>query len=361
MSCTRTVVSLSQNSYGISCNGVAIEKYNLNNGFLAVDIITYGATITSIKMPNREGLHEEVTLCYDSYEELIGNPGPYYGCIAGRYANRIKNGKFQVDNIDYQLAINNGPNALHGGIVGFDKKIWNATIIEGGIMFSYVSVDGEEGYPGNLTISVTYILTNENSIVISYNATTDKATPINLTNHTYFNLSGNYKDKIYNHKLGLNCTHYLPVDSTQIPTGEFKEILNSVYDFSWNKNNLEILKKVSKENLELIDGGGRPGLDHCFVINQTEGANKLNDAAILIDEISGRMLKVSTTVPGIQCYSANWLSLDDTNHFPHCQHNGICLETQFFPDAINQKQFPSPLLRPNEIYKHETIFNFSII
>lgn len=357
MSCTNTIVSLCPDPY----DGISIQKYNLNNGFLSVDIVTYGATITSIKMPNKEGLHEEVTLCYDTYEKLVNNPGPYYGCVAGRYANRIKNGKFQIDNIDYQLAINNGPNALHGGIIGFDKKIWDARIIEGGVMFSYVSVDGEEGYPGNLTVSVSYVVTNDNSIVISYNATTDKATPINLTNHTYFNLSGNYKDKIYNHKLGLNCTYYLPVDSTQIPTGELKEISNSVYDFSWNKNNLNLLKKVSKENLALIDGGGRPGLDHCFVINQSEGINQLNDAAILIDETSSRMLKVSTTVPGIQCYSANWLSLDDINDFPHCQHNGICLETQFFPDAINQNNFPSPLLRPTETYKHETIFNFNLI
>lgn len=352
--------------------------YTITNGLgLQVKILSYGATIISILAPNRMGECEEVTLSYRTQEELEKNPGPYYGCIAGRYANRIKEGKFLLDGNEYKLAINNGPNALHGGINGFDKKVWDSrAFIDGtgaGVVFTCTSSDGEEGYPGNLNVTITYTLSSTaNDLDMKYVATTDKATPINLTNHTYFNLSGECRGKIYDHNLYLNCSHYLPVTEFQIPTGEIRSV-NDSPNFDFTSFNSQEGRLLNRQALEAIDGGGRPGLDHCFIVNESNGdfeyinakidgnQQGLRRVAILSHQSSGRELILHSTFPGVQVYSANWLALeDDKEHFPHTQHNGICLETQHFPDSPNQQHFPSTILRPGETYQQRSLFSFRI-
>jgi aldose 1-epimerase len=336
------------------CNDII--EYTLSNGVIHVVLLNYGATLIKLLAPDKNGVTENITLCYDSYNDLVSNPGPYYGCIAGRYANRIAKGTFQIDNVTYNLAINNGVNALHGGIEGFDKKLWASSIIESnnriGIKFTYTSIDGEEGYPGTLISTVEYILSPSdiNKLSIKYSATTDKATPINLTNHTYWNLSGECKRKVYDQHLVLNCSKYLPVDDTQIPTGELAPVINTPFDF------LQPGRKLSKEILNSIDGGGRNGLDHCYVI---DGDNtSLKHVATLSDDASGRVMTVHATQPGVQIYTGNWLQLDETCA-PYTQHNAICLETQHFPDSVNKPHFPSAVLHPNQQYEHITEFVFT--
>jgi len=345
--------SLSVKSRIVSDN---IIEYTISNSIIDIVLLNYGATLLKVITPDRNNIKENIALCYDTYNDIIVNPGPYYGCIAGRYANRISKGIFTIDNITYNLAINNGVNALHGGIEGFDKKVWLSSIIEDndhvGVKFTYTSIDGEEGYPGTLTSTVEYILSTSdiNKLSIKYSAVTDKATPINLTNHTYWNLSGECKRKVYDQHLLLNCSKYLPVDSTQIPTGELVDVVNTPFDF------LNPGRRISKDILEKIDGGGRNGLDHCYVVDGHE--NSLKHVATLSDELSGRTMKLYATQPGVQIYTANWLQLDEAAA-PYTQHNAICLETQHFPDSVNQPQFPNAILYPNQTYEHLAEFVFS--
>ena len=349
-----------------------VDEYVLSCPSKAITckIITYGATLISVQVPDRNGTIEEVTLCYRTLEELETKLGPYYGCIAGRFANRIKNGTFVLDDTTYQLAINNGPNALHGGLKGFDKQVWSAEMCldnkKASVTLSYRSADGEEGYPGELHVDVTYSLNEDGQLEIAYHAETyGKATPINLTNHTYWNLSGNCVRTIHDQRLELLCDCYLPVDDTQIPIGDLATVEGTMFDLRTDSENR--YGKRLGDVIPLIDGGGQPGLDHCFVINGAMDDDPPSDepivrlAALLTDEDSGRQLICEASQPGVQIYSANWLSLETAIDHPHIQHNAICLETQHFPDAINQPQFPSAILRPGEKYKHLTTFTFTTI
>ena len=336
--------------------------------------LSYGATITSVLIPNR-GVFDEVTLCYRNEEtlnELIGKTGPYYGCIVGRVANRIKDGKFNLEGKNYKLAVNNGKNHLHGGITGFDKKVWNWELIspnddQAGFKFTYFSKDNEEGYPGNMKIEVYYLINCDLDLTMRFVAETDQSTPVNITNHTYWNLSGNCIESIQSHRLHIPSSFYLPVDENQIPTGEIKSVEGSPFDFRQNGG------KLLSEAIPCIDGGGRPGLDHTFVIEGEENSTQLNfnrldkisktyalkHVLTLKSEISGIELSLSASQPGVQIYTANWLPPSENSI--HRQHNAICFETQHFPDSVNQPSFPSCILRPGEVYDYVAKYSFSNI
>ena len=337
--------------------------------------LSYGANILSVMAPDGTGKVEEMTINYRGDKEmdemLIGkgkNSG-YYGCVAGRVANRIHEGKFRLDGEDYNLAVNNGKNCCHGGLEGFDKKIWSWQIIcpelhTAGFCFSYTSTDGEEGFPGTVDVDVYYLISTKSELTIRYLATTDRATPINLTNHTYWNLSGDCKRSVLFHKLFSPCSRYTPVDETQIPLGTLDSVTNTPFDFTI-EGGVELGKVIP-----LIDGGGKPGIDHNFVVDgptrtetlsfdQCGGKGRiynLRHVATLYDELSGRQMVLHATQPGVQFYSANWL--DGEPHSIHKQHNALCLETQHYPDSINQPHFPSCVLRPGERYDHVAIFSF---
>ena len=346
-----------------------------NEEGFSLTCLSYGANIVSVKAPDFEGNIEEMTVNYRGDEEMAknligkGKNGGYYGCIAGRVANRICKGKFSLDGSDYTLAVNNGVNCCHGGLEGFDKKIWSWQIIcpelhTAGFCFSYTSVDGEEGFPGTVDVDVYYLISTKSELTIRYLATSDKATPVNLTNHTYWNLSGNCKRSILSHKLFSPCSKYTPVDETQIPLGIIDSVSNTPFDFT-AKDGVELSKVIP-----LIDGGGKAGIDHNMVVDgpvktetfcfdQCGGKARvynLKHVATLYDESSGRQMVLHATQPGVQLYSANWLEEHSTSI--HKQHNALCLETQHFPDSINQSQFPTCVVRPGERYDHVAVFSF---
>lgn len=346
--------------YGTTADGLAVEEYTLTNANgMEVKVITYGGIITSIKVPDRYGNMANVALGFDNLKDYE-TKNPYFGCITGRYANRIAKGKFTLDGVEYTLAINNPPNALHGGLKGFDKQVWKAkevTTAEGvGVELTYLSPDGEEGYPGNLDVKVVYLLTDNNEIRIDYTATTDKPTVVNLTNHTYFNLSGEGSGTIYDHILMINADRYTPDDETLIPTGELAPVEGTPFDFRVPK---AIGPGQRSNHPQIVIGRG---YDHNWVLNRPSFEDKsLIIAARLYDPASGRVLEVWTTEPGIQFYAGNFL--DGTLYGPsgraYRQSDGLCLETQHFPDSPNKPNFPSTVLRPGETYQTTTIFKFA--
>ena len=327
-----------------------VYLYTLKNkNGLEVAITNYGGIITSILAPDHNGNFDDIVLGFDSLGGYLSEH-PYFGCIVGRYANRIAKGKFELDGQEYELATNNGPNHLHGGVEGFDKKIWKATDIVKTdsiyLVLEYTSPDGEEGYPGNLNVKVTYVLNNENELKIFYEAKTDKHTPVNLTNHSYFNLAGAGKGNILDNKLLINADRYTVVDETLIPTGELRPVENTPMDF---KNS----KKIGKD-LDQVKGG----FDHNFVLNNQGKFSKVAEA---FEPESGRVLEVFTAEPGIQFYSGNFLdgSVTGKNGRVYHQHYGFCLETQHFPDSPNQPDFPDVILKPGEKYQYQTTYKFS--
>lgn len=329
-----------------------------NENGMVVKATNYGAIITSIIVPDRDGNLADVALGYDdagSYMNAVDKP--YFGAIVGRYGNRIAKGKFSVDGKEYSLAINNEPNALHGGLVGFDKVIWTPEFDQAAnrLTLSYRSRDMEEGYPGNLDVKVSYTLTEQNQIVIDYHATTDKATPVNLTQHTYFNLKGEGEGDILGHQLMLNASRYTPVDATLIPTGELAPVAGTPFDFTKPK---AIGKDIGLENQQLEFGGG---YDHNWVINTAGDDQDLTLAAEVYEPGTGRVLKVKTSEPGIQFYCGNFLDgrLKGKAGKPYVHRGGFCLETQHYPDSPNQKNFPSTILQPGETYETQTVFEFS--
>jgi len=324
----------------------------------------YGGIILSLRVPDRNGTLEDVVLGFDRYSKYRSDKynaaSPYFGAIIGRYGNRIDEGTFELDGKTYTLATNNGPNHLHGGTVGFDKRLWTAhPFVDDngpGIEYSYTSPDHEEGYPGRLNTTVTYQLTSENEVIVTYEATTTEATPVNLTQHSYFNLAGHDSGKVLDHRLTINADHFTPVDSTLIPTGEFRSVADTPFDF---RTPTPIGKHIHADNQQLEYG---QGYDHNFVLDREEaGKDSLALAARVYEPESGRVLTVHTTEPGLQFYSGNFLNGDlvGKDNTPYERRSGFCLETQHFPDSPNQSTFPSTILRPGETYRSRTVFSFS--
>jgi aldose 1-epimerase len=339
--------------------GKPIEMVTLKNSHgMELQAIAYGGIITSLKVPDRAGKIADVVLGFDQPEKYWTDPTPpYFGAIVGRYGNRIGKGTFAIGGKTYKLATNNGPNALHGGNKGFDKVIWAITTKDGAggssAVFTYASKDGEEGYPGNLQVRVTYTLTEKNELVVEYHATTDKATPVNLTQHSYFNLAGEGTGDILGHELTLDADRYTPVDDTLIPTGELAPVQGTPFDF---RKATAIGARINQDNAQLKNG---KGYDHNWVLNGTAGT--LRHAATLRDPKSGRTLDISTMEPGIQFYSGNFLdgTIKGKGGHVYGLRSGLCLETQHFPDSPNKPKFPSTVLEPGKSYDTKTVFTFS--
>ncbi len=347
-SCTGPLVE--RQNFGMTPGGEAVDLYTLRNAAgMQVSIMTYGATVTSLMAPDRDGKLGDVVLGYDSLAGYL-RQSPYLGAIVGRYGNRIAGGAFELDGERYSLARNNGPNHLHGGIVGFDKVVWTAEPFEHdhgvGLALTYVSPDGEEGYPGTLAAEVRYTLTVENELVVDYLATTDQATPVNLTQHSYFNLAA--AGDILGHELMLAASHYTPVDSTMIPTGEIAPVAGTPFDFT---EPVPIGARIAEAHEQLVRGGG---YDHNYVLDSGE------PAATVFEPYTGRLLEIRTTEPGIQFYSGNFLdgSITGKDGIVYGHRSGFCLETQHYPDSPNQPHFPSTILRPGETYESQTAFAF---
>ena len=344
----------------IAAEGEAIQYFTLKNDRgMVVKITNYGAIVTSIIVPDKNGKMADVALGYDSAEAYMSAVAkPYFGAIVGRYGNRIANGKFTLDGKDYSLATNNAPNHLHGGIVGFDKVIWTAKFDEAAnkLVLIYRSQDMEEGYPGNLDVTVTYSLKNNNRLMVDYDATTDKPTPVNLTHHTYFNLKGEGEGDILQHRLMLNADRYTPIDKTSIPTGQLAAVKGTPFDFTTTK---PIGQNIDDDNEQLEFG---MGYDHNWVLNESTQSKHLNLAAEVYEPESGRVLRVLTTEPGIQFYCGNFLngSLTGKAGKPYVRRGGFCLETQHYPDSPNQDQFPSTIVRPGSNYESHTVFEFTV-
>ncbi len=337
----------------------AIKLYTFKNkSGMQVKITNYGAIVTAILVPDRDGKLGDITLGYNRVEDYINAVDkPYFGAIVGRYGNRIANGEFTIDDETYSLATNNGPNHLHGGVIGFDKVVWDAELVGGegwsGLKLTYLAKDKEEGYPGNLSIKVTYKLTDSNELIVDYLATTDKATPVNLTQHSYFNLKGEGEGDILDHQLMINAAKYTPVDSSLIPTGEMKAVADTPFDFTVAKS---IGRDIGKKNEQLEFG---LGFDHNFVLNR-EG-DGLSLAAMVHEPTTGRVMEITTTEPGIQFYCGNFLDgrLKGKSGKPYVHRGGFCLETQHYPDSPNQKNFPTTILKPGDEYRTTTVFKFS--
>ncbi len=340
-------------AFGKLPDGTEIESYTLyNSRGASAKVVTYGATLTELYVPDRHGKMGDVVLGFDDLQGYLGQH-PYFGGTIGRYGNRIAKGKFTLDGKEYQLFLNNGPNSLHGGQIGFNRRVWKAEELKdkdaASVRFSYLSKDGEENYPGNLHVSVTYTLTNTNELKLQYAAETDKDTVLNLTNHSYFNLSGTDTGTILKYILYINADKYTPVDSTLIPTGKIESVVGTPLDF---------LKPtaIGARIGELKEIGG---YDHNYVLNGKAGT--LRVAAKVIDPESGREIEVLTTQPGVQFYSAIGLngSIKGKGGVAYEKYGAICLETQHFPDSPNHPNFPSTELKPGEHFHSETIYKFT--
>src|SRR5215467_7676996 len=339
-------------SFGKLPDGTEVEEYTLESSKGAVaKIITYGATLTELCLPDKSGKNADVVLGFDNLQQYLGDH-PFFGATIGRYGNRIAKGKFTLDGKEYSLFLNNGPNSLHGGKEGFNRKVWKAEAVEAAhaaaVKFTYVSKDGEEGYPGTLTTSVTYELTDDNALKLTYHATTDKPTVVNLTNHSYFNLTGTGTGDIRKEVLEIDADRYTPVDSTLIPTGELKSVEGTPFDF----------RKPTAIGARNDQVPGTGGYDHNFVLNGAVG--KLRKIGSISDPVSGRAMEIWTTEPGVQLYVS--LGLNGSiagigGAYP--KFGALCLETQHFPDSPNHPDFPSTVVRPGKDYESETIYKFS--
>jgi aldose 1-epimerase len=338
-------------------DGRPITLYTLTNSHgLEVRTMNYGAIILSMRVPDRKGQLADIVLGHDTLEGYIPNP-PYIGALVGRYANRIANGTFILDGKTYSLPKNDGPNTLHGGIKRtFDKVVWDGEALKGGkasVTFTYLSKDGEEGFPGNVKVKVAYTLNDENELVIDYEASTDKATPINLSQHSYFNLAGEGTSDILSHELMLNADRFTPVDKNLIPTGELRAVKGTPLDFT---TPTKVGARIDDNYDQLVLGHG---YDHNFVINRR--GNGMTLAARVYEPTSGRVLEVSTTQPAVQFYTGNFLDGTVTGKQGHVykRRYGFCLETQHFPDSPNHPDFPSTILKPGESFRSKTVFKFS--
>ena len=345
--------------FGETSTGKKVVVTTLTNSHgLRAEIMNYGATVLELHVPDREGKLADVVLGFDSVSDYE-NKSPYFGCIAGRYANRIADGRFTLNGKEYHLAKNNDPGGipchLHGGDQGFDKRVWDvleATATT--VRYRYVSADGEEGYPGELTVTVQYTLTEENELKIDYTATTDQTTCINLTNHSYFNLKGEGQGTILDHQLQIHASHTTTVDAGLIPTGELAPVANTPFDFTQAK---QIDAELEEQNEQLTFAGG---YDHNWVLNHPN--ENLVSAAVLVEPVSGRRMEVLTTEPAIQFYGGNFLdgTLVGKSQKNYLYRGALCLETQHYPDSVHHPSFPSTLLNPDEIFTSQTIYRFSV-
>lgn len=344
-------MELVKEKFGTLTDGTEVDLYTLKNkNGITARITNYGGILTSLLVPDKNGKFEDVVLGFDSLETYLRGH-PHFGAIVGRYGNRIARGKFEVDGEEYSLAINNGENHLHGGLVGFDKVLWNAESFRNedgvGIRLTYLSKDMEEGYPGNLSVIVTYFLSNQDEFKIDYLAETDKACPVNLTHHSYFNLNAG-KSNTLDHEMMINADRYVVVNENLIPTGELRELKESAMDFT--------TPQTIGSRIDQVEGG----YDHTYVINES-GAD-MGLVARVYEPASGRIMEVYSTEPGVQFYTGNFLdgSLKGKNGVVYMRNYGFCLETQHFPDSPNQQDFPSTILKPGEKYTHSTIYKFSV-
>lgn len=351
-------MSIIKKDFGKTKDGINVNIFTMVNKIgMKAEICTYGGTVVSLTAPDRNGNFDDIVLGYDninSYE----NGDKYFGALIGRCSNRIEHGKFKINNTEYSVAINNGPNHHHGGIKGFDKVIWNAEILSNEnnqLKLSYFSKAGEEGYPGNLNVNIIYSLTDDNSLEIHYHAISDADTVVNLTNHSYFNLGGHSSGTILDHKLMINADTFTVNDEFSVPTGEIRNVSGSPMDFT----SLKTIGENINSDYEQIKLGG--GYDHNWMLNAHGDISKL--AAKLIDESTGRVMDMYTTSPGVQFYTSNFLDGSDIGkgNAHYVRRSGVCLEAQFVPNAINNDKFTSPLLKANEEYNHTTIYKFSTL
>jgi aldose 1-epimerase len=350
-------MTIEQEPFGTTPDGTSVELFTLTNAHgLQVQITTYGGAVVSLLLPDREGKLGDVALGFETLAEYV-EKSPYFGCIAGRYANRIARGKFTLDGVAYTLAQNEGVNHLHGGERGFDKAVWRAqekSAPDGaGLVLAYLSADGEEGYPGNLAVQVTYTLTDDDELRIDYTAATDEPTIVNLTNHTYFNLADGGAGDVLGHELMIDADAFIPVDETQIPTGELRPVASTPMDF---RELTPIGARIDQDDEQLRRG---LGYDHNWVLNNSNGTLAL--AARVQEPVTGRAMAVYTTEPGIQFYSGNFLDGTVTGKGGNVyrKRHGLCLETQHFPDSPNHPHFPSTVLRPGETYQTTTVYAFT--
>jgi aldose 1-epimerase len=338
--------------FGHTHDGKEVHLFTLtNDNGVRVSITNYGGIITSIVVPDKKGNFDDIVLGFDKLEPYLGDH-PYFGAICGRYANRIANGRFTIDGHEYELAVNNGPNHLHGGIQGFDKVVWDAiaNISDDGasLLLTYLSKDMDEGYPGNLFIKVYYILTNENELKIKYFAETDRKTPINLTNHSYFNLTG-AKENILNHELWLNSKRITIPDNGNVPTGEYADVKGTAFDFN----------EMTSIGFRIAEVCPPIGYDHNYVLNKKNG--ELSHAATLYEAKTGRTVDAYTTEPGMQFYCSGWIDrIEGKNGRTYKKHFGVALEAQHYPDSPNKPEFPNTILKPEDTYSQLTIYKFGV-
>ena len=327
-----------------------------NTNGCELTVTNYGAKIVSLMVPNKEGALVDVVTGHDSIDDYLTSAEPYFGAVCGRTANRIANGKFELQGQTYSLAVNNGPNSLHGGVKGFNAVVWDVKkVTDNAIELKYLSVDGEEGYPGNLTVSVTYTLTNENAVIIDYKATTDKTTILNLTNHSYFNLSGAGDPSINDHVLTINADTYLPTDATAIPYGPADEVKGTPMDFT---TPYPIGSRINEDFQQLVYG---KGYDHTYVLNKKYD-DEFSFCARCQSLKTGIVMEVYTTEPGMQLYTGNWMTdkLIGKNGQTYPERAAVCFETQHYPDSINKPDYPSTELHPGETFSSKTFFKFIV-
>lgn len=349
-----SVMGVKQSVFGKLSDGRQVDAYTLTNGKgMTAKVITYGAILTELLVPDRSGKTVDVVLGFNTLSPYLADH-PYFGATVGRVANRIAKGKFTLNGKEYSLAVNNGPNHLHGGLKGFDKQLWKARPLASSdgpaVEFTYTSPDGEEGYPGALAVKVVYTLTNSKELKIDYTATTDKPTPVNLTNHSYFNLAGEGSGKILDHELMLAADRYTPTDATLIPTGQLAPVKGTPLDFTQPTPIGARIKQIEADP---------QGYDHNFVING--GGRSLTLAARVRDPKGGRVMEVLTTEPGVQLYTGNFLDgmLKGKKGAAYLQHDAFCLETQHFPDSVNKPAFPTTILQPGQTFRSTTVYRFS--
>ena len=348
---------ITKSSFGFIPDGKEVELFTIVNSHgLKMTVMTYGATVVSLEVPDRNGKLMDVVLGYDSLSGYIRN-SPYFGATVGRYANRIAKGRFALYGTVYKLAVNNGVNALHGGVKGFDKVVWNADVIEEdgatGIILTYLSKNKEEGYPGDLQCEARYFLNDNNEMVVKYKASAITPTPVNITNHSYFNLAGQGNGNILNHELTIIADNYTPVDSTLIPTGEIRKVEGTPFDFT---NPHKVGERINADDIQLKFGNG---YDHNFALNKS--SRKLTFAARLYESTTGIEMELYTTEMGLQFYTGNFLdgTIIGKEGGKYNFRYALCLEPQFFPDSPNQKSFPDCILKPGMPYEHKSVYRFS--